>query len=270
MGCGGAGNNRALLVGSDDGGAGSFAGVDATASGALDAQIEENRVTVTFVTLSCAGPCADVVAVPTGGNPPYSFQWDDGSTDGARHVCPTSNTSFLVKVTDTGTTGEFPRPAETVQVPLAADVIACPDGGIADGSPGDGPSDCEDILTVTPPSGTVSGPDAEVCSANAIPGAIAAFGAAASLKAGQQYEIVENVTGTLLTAAPTWSLYGAASRCSSASDDQLLGSLTFDPGKPRQSICFHAMTDYAAINWSSASVAAGAGQGIYQLCHGCD
>jgi hypothetical protein len=174
-----------------------------------------------------------------------------------------------VKVTDTAGTGEFPRPAETAQVPLTADATACPDGGVADGSPGVEPSDCEDILTVTPPAGTVSGPGAEVCPANALPGAIAAFGAPASREAGQEYEIVENVTGTLLTTAPTWDLYGAARSCSSAPGDQLLGSLTFDPSVPRQSICFRATANYAAINWSSSSLAAGVGQGIYQLCHGC-
>jgi hypothetical protein len=269
LGCGSPGNSYGLTVGSDEGGGGAFAGSDATASSALDAHIEENHVTVTFVVLSCAGPCADVVAVPTGGHAPYTFEWNDGSTAASRHVCATSNASYLVKVTDTAGTGEFPRPAETVQIPLSAEVIACPDAGLADGSAGSGPSDCQDILTVTPPSGTVSGPGTEVCSANAIAGAIAAFGAPASLEAGQEYEIVENVTGTLLTNAPTWDLYGAATACSSTTGDQLLGSLTFDPGVPRQSICFRATANYPAINWSSSSLAAGVGEGVYQLCRGC-
>jgi hypothetical protein len=267
--CGsGGGNLYSLPVGDDDGG-GAFARGDAAASAGFDAHIEEKHVTVTFVTVACAGDCATVQAVATGGVLPYSFVWDDGSTSATREVCPTSSTMYYVKATDTGSTGEVPRPAETVQVPLTASVLACPEGGVADGGPIDGASDCEDILTVTPPSGTVSGPGTQVCAANAIPGAIAAFGAPASLQAGQEYEIVENVTGTLLTAAPTWDLYGAASSCSSTPGDQLLGSLTFDPGVPRQSICFRATADCAAINWSSSSIAAGVGQGIYQLCHGC-
>jgi hypothetical protein len=267
--CGSTGGHLyALPVGGDDA-EGGFSGGDASAPTAFDAHIEEKNVTVTFVTLSCANACATVKAVASGGDPPYTFSWDDGSTSATRQVCPASSTVYSVKATDTGSAGEFPRPAATVQVPLTANVLACPDGGLVDGGPGDGTSDCVDILTVTPPSGTVSGPGTQVCSGNSIPGAIAAFGASVSLQAGQEYEIVENVTGTLLTAAPTWDLHGAATSCVSTPGDQLLGSLTFDPGVPRQSICFRATADYPAINWSSSSLAAGAGQGIYSLCHGC-
>jgi hypothetical protein len=132
-GCGSGGNKgSAGEVGTyePDGGL-FFASGDASTSGPLDAHIEQNHVAVTFVTLSCTGPCADVVAVPTGGHAPYTFKWDDGSTNASRNVCPTSSTSYSVKVTDTGTAGELARAAETVQVPLAASVIACPDGGEA-------------------------------------------------------------------------------------------------------------------------------------------
>jgi hypothetical protein len=62
---------------------------DASSPGALDAHIEQNHITVTFVTVSCAGPCADVVAVATGGHAPYTFAWDDGSTSASRHLDPT-------------------------------------------------------------------------------------------------------------------------------------------------------------------------------------
>jgi hypothetical protein len=135
LGCGSSGRAPySLDVGSDDGGApiSLGSGLDARAQGALDAHIERNHITVTFVTLSCAGPCADVVAVPTGGQAPYTFKWDDGSASASRHVCPTSSTSYSVKVTDTGTSGELARAAQTVQVPLAANVVACPDGGARD------------------------------------------------------------------------------------------------------------------------------------------
>src|ERR1700722_10815625 len=44
-------------------------GTDATASGAFDAHIEQNHMMVTIVTLTCAGRCADVEAVATGGQP---------------------------------------------------------------------------------------------------------------------------------------------------------------------------------------------------------
>ncbi len=137
-GCGSNGGS-ALDVGSDDGGPGFVSGsVDGGAVGPLDAHIEENGVTVTFVTLSCAGGCADVEAVGTGGHPPYTFKWDNGSTNASRQVCSASSTNYSVKVTDTGTTGEFARPAQTVQVPLAADVLSCPDGGATSGGGTDG------------------------------------------------------------------------------------------------------------------------------------
>jgi len=86
-------------------------------------------VAVKVITLSCAGDCAMVEAVGTGGLPPYSFKWDDGTTSATRQVCPTSSTSYDVKVTDTGTVGEVPRPAETAQASVTADLLSCPDGG---------------------------------------------------------------------------------------------------------------------------------------------
>jgi SprB repeat len=107
---------------------GAFTGGDASVSG-LDAHIEENHVSVSFVTLSCADRCADVVAVASGGQPPYTYAWDDGSTSASRTVCPTANTNYELTVTDTATTGELTTPAETVHVPLTANVIACPDSG---------------------------------------------------------------------------------------------------------------------------------------------
>jgi hypothetical protein len=141
------GNGYSLDVGSDDGGSSLLLGSgDAGTSGALDAHIEQNHITVSFVTLTCTGPCADVVAVPTGGHPPYTFRWDDGSTGAAREVCPASSTSYLVKVTDTGTSGELGHPAQAVQVPVAANVIACPDGGTGDGGPGA----CDSVSDVSP------------------------------------------------------------------------------------------------------------------------
>jgi hypothetical protein len=158
LGCGSNGGNLySLPVGDDDGGGGSFAGSDATASGAFDAHIEQNHVTVTIVTLSCAGRCADVEAVATGGQPPYTFAWDDGSASASRQVCPASSTSYFVKVTDTATVGELARAAQTVQVPLTADVIACLDAGAREaGASGDGGSGdgglCDNGAGVTLPA----------------------------------------------------------------------------------------------------------------------
>jgi hypothetical protein len=134
--CGSGGSSIAGEVGTyEDGGLFSGDG-DASGMRALDAYVEQDHVTVTFVTLSCSDACATVEAVGTGGYLPYTFRWDDGSTTATRQVCPTSSTNYSVKVADTGTSGEFPRAPETVQVPLAANVIACPDGGSADAGSG--------------------------------------------------------------------------------------------------------------------------------------
>jgi hypothetical protein len=150
-GCGGRTGNP-LDVGSDADESGSFVGGDAAAATGLDAHIEENLVTVKIVTLACAGDCATVQAVATGGTPPYSFAWDDGSTTAQRQVCPTSSTSYEVKVSDTGMTGEITHAPETVQVPLTADVLACPSGGVSDASaPGDG-GICDQGAGVTLPA----------------------------------------------------------------------------------------------------------------------
>lgn len=140
-GCGSNGSSGSnacqCLPGESDDAGGSFLGGNAGSAG-LDASIEENHVAVTILTLSCAGDCADVEAVPTGGHPPYAFAWDDGSTSATRRVCPKSTTNYHVKVTDTAITGEFARPSESVQVPLTADVLACPDGAAPPGALGDG------------------------------------------------------------------------------------------------------------------------------------
>jgi hypothetical protein len=133
LGCGSSGQEQ-LSLGQDDGGPSfAFSGTDAGGQAALDAYIEQNQVAVKFVTLSCAGDCATVQAVGTGGYPPYSFKWENGSTSATRQVCPTSSTTYSVRVTDAGTSGELARAPETVQVPLAANVIACPDGGAKSG-----------------------------------------------------------------------------------------------------------------------------------------
>jgi hypothetical protein len=144
-GCGSARDGYSLPVGSDDAG-GAFAGDDASVSGSLDAHIERNHVAVKIITLSCAGDCATVEAVATGGQPPYTFRWDDGSTRPSRTVCPKADTSYRVAVSDTGSTGEFAHDPQMVVVPLTADVIGCPAVGIADA----GAPPCDSAVTIGP------------------------------------------------------------------------------------------------------------------------
>jgi len=265
-GCGGAGDNS-LTVGSDEGGSGSFAGADANGAGPLDASIEDNHVAVTIVTLSCAGDCANVQAVATGGHPPYTFAWDDGTTNPSRQVCPTSSTAYAVQVSDTASTGEFARPSESVRVPLTANVLACPDGGIADAS-GDGPTDCEDLLTVVAGTGMVSGTGAVSCTTEA---GVPVLAAPVSITAGDVYEVQENVSVTIIGpfSPPAWEFYGSSGVCYLPPNRTVLGSLTQDPSMSFESFCFRADDDYAALDWTYTSVAAGVGQTTYRICHGC-
>jgi hypothetical protein len=130
-GCGTVGQGDALDVGSSEAGSPGFTSGDAAAGGAFDAAILHDQVAVSLVTLACSGDCATVLAVATGGHPPYSFAWDDGSTNAQRQVCPTSTTDYHVTVTDTGSTGDFYQPPQSVTLPLAASVLACPDSGAA-------------------------------------------------------------------------------------------------------------------------------------------
>jgi hypothetical protein len=128
-GCGSAGPGDALDVGASEDGSPMFTGSDAAAGGAFDAQIVHDQVAVSLITLACSGDCATVQAVASGGHPPYSFAWDNGSTSAQRQVCPTSTMDYHVTVTDTGTTGDFSQPPQSVTVPLTADVLTCHDGG---------------------------------------------------------------------------------------------------------------------------------------------
>ncbi|HEX4447057.1 MAG TPA: hypothetical protein VH044_09980, partial [Polyangiaceae bacterium] len=70
----GCGSSRegSLYVGADDAGTFDPGSGDAAGPGAFDAHVEDNHVTVTFVTLGCTNDCATVQAVGTGGYPPYS------------------------------------------------------------------------------------------------------------------------------------------------------------------------------------------------------
>jgi hypothetical protein len=261
-GCGSSGQEQ-LSLGHDDGGPSfAFSGGDARGQAGLDAYVEQNQVEVKIVTLSCSGDCATVQAVGTGGYPPYTFTWDDGSTSATRQVCPTSSTSYSVKVTDTGTSGELARAPETVQVPLTADVLVCPDGGAA---PSDsGASGCVTLLESSV-SGPLTGTGAITCSPS---GESGAYGALATLQQGQEYQIVENVMGSgWIGTTPTWSFYGATTDCNGPPSGQLLGSMPDAPGT--RSFCFRANADYSNVNWYLSNQAGGYAVGLYQLCGGC-
>jgi hypothetical protein len=117
---------------------------DASTLNTLSAHIESPPgVTVEFITLSCHAACADVLVVAKGGRAPYSYTWEDGSTNPGRHVCPTENTRYEVTVTDTGNASvEFAAAAQTVKALLTASVLKCSDAGIRIPTDGGGEGTC--------------------------------------------------------------------------------------------------------------------------------
>lgn len=81
---------------------------------------------IEIVTLSCAGECAEVQAVARGGNPPYAFAWNDGSTEAIRELCPTETSSFEVTATDTAIeTDEFSYEGSSETARVTANVLEC-------------------------------------------------------------------------------------------------------------------------------------------------
>jgi hypothetical protein len=150
--CSAGGDSGGLVVGSSGTGGGTGAGGAAATGGipitgldasskAFEAHIENtNHVVIELVTLSCAGECANVLAVAKGGHEPYAFRWDDGPSDPARRLCPEKTSTFSVSVTDSGySTPEFQRAPETRRAAVTTEMLGCsgkPDGGADAGAPG--------------------------------------------------------------------------------------------------------------------------------------
>ncbi|HEX2678854.1 MAG TPA: hypothetical protein VHM19_19515 [Polyangiales bacterium] len=83
-------------------------------------------MTIEIITLQCAGDCADIQAVAHGGNAPYTFAWDDGSTSAMRHVCLDASSVLRVQATDTAVQdNEFHMPAQTASAEVTATLLGC-------------------------------------------------------------------------------------------------------------------------------------------------
>jgi hypothetical protein len=175
LGCSAGGTSHSVARGKDgSGGSGSVSNgngggasilAEDAGSKLFAAHIEENHVRVQLITLGCANRCADVEAVATGGFAPYTFAWEDGSTGPTRHVCPTATSDYRVTVMDSGSTSaEFQRDPESVEAPLTARVLTCPDAGAIEADGGDSicastlaPATGRYVGSITCPANTSSG-----------------------------------------------------------------------------------------------------------------
>jgi hypothetical protein len=113
----------------------------------------------------------------------------------------------------------------------------------------------------------VSGPGAQDCTTEA---GVPVLAAPASIQKGVEYEVTEDVSlSPIIGNPPTWNFYASPAVCYVPPGAQPIGSLTQDPNMKFESFCFRADADYAALDWTYTSVAAGLGQTTYRLCHGC-
>ncbi len=103
-------------------------GTVGTRDDALRVQVQDTGgLQIEIITLQCAGSCADIEAVAHGGNPPYAFRWEDGSTATNRRVCLDASETIAVSVTDTAIpSDEFRYDAQTATAEVDATVIDCP------------------------------------------------------------------------------------------------------------------------------------------------
>lgn len=92
----------------------------------LRVTIENNRTATSLLLLNCHQTCAELQAVASGGTPPYTFAWEDGSSKAARKVCPASTTRYAVTASDTRNAGASVNDAPLVaSAELRAVVPSC-------------------------------------------------------------------------------------------------------------------------------------------------
>jgi hypothetical protein len=122
----GGGGANSVAPASDGGGA-------LPSANGFSVQIQNSEgVAITSAMLDCADDCIDVRAVAQGGNPPYSFAWEDGSTAAERKLCPSASTTFSVIASDTPVEAvELAQAAQTASGRIAALVPTCTDAGVA-------------------------------------------------------------------------------------------------------------------------------------------
>lgn len=260
-------------------------GGDAIGSNALTVSVQDiEEMTIEVITLACAGDCADVQAVASGGNPPYAFAWDDGSESATRRVCLDASATLTVSATDTGIdTEEFRYDAHTADTTLTANVLACTDAGTDAGTdtelcldnpsfegtprlyfdlqPFDAPPWQECVLTpdIIGAADTVRGTPDPTEGETFLGGNEEAASSAlcAPLLAGDVVHLLIDVAGTEL-AGPggSWEIYGSTRE--PCAEDELLGEtrptvsantwetqcLTLRPSQRIEALTLHARDAY--------------------------
>jgi hypothetical protein len=89
-------------------------------------------LSVEVITLRCVDECVEVMAVARGGNPPYQYAWDDGSSMPARQICLGVDKPGAIHVvaTDTAIDGaEFGHAMLLAEAQIQADSLRCGDKG---------------------------------------------------------------------------------------------------------------------------------------------
>jgi hypothetical protein len=192
-------------------------------------------LTLEIVTLQCAGDCADLQAVARGGNEPYAFEWEDGSTSAARRVCLAAPATLSVRASDTAIdSAEFHHSAQTATANVAAQVRACADAGVplADAAT---TQECQDIpLTGLPPSCPVTG----------VNGVITPIGNVA-LHAGVPIAFRTQGAGNFVTGEGwNYEVWGSSDGCAL---DELLGSFQLKNGPFDFKTCAKPLRDHARV-----------------------
>lgn len=109
-------------------------------AGALEVEIRTGSLAIEIVTIGCRGDCAELEAVASGGNAPYTYAWDDGAADPKRTLCPDATATFGVTVTDTAIdTEELSYDATSARAEVHATIVACGDAG----APPDAAATCD-------------------------------------------------------------------------------------------------------------------------------
>jgi hypothetical protein len=236
---------------------------DGAASGFTTDSSVPSKLSARILPVKCNGRCADVRVDVEGGNPPYSIQWDDGSTSTTREVCSVPDGGGIhVQVTDTaGADHEIPMPAQTATDQAGANELDCTP--IEDAGAG-----CQFLLSSTFLGAVDAAPYASCDDA----GQSVSLTLPQPLHAGQSYKVeMDLVFPVLLGSMPSLEFWGASQTCA---DGQRLGKLTFD-GSTHLSFCaeptqdFTSLTIYPEVPDGAIFILALALQETVTVCGGC-